>query len=92
MSARPLPPGHLVPEQPLDVVAWVTVRLHTNGMVSTQGTIGDKPMALHLLEQAREAITKQQTRLVIPGRDVDVAPSLPTRDLGDMLPHERGEP
>jgi len=81
-----------VPEQPLDVVAWVTVRLHTNGMVSTQGTIGDKPMALHLLDQAREAVAKQQTNLIIPGRDVSVMPSIPTRDLGDMLPHERGEP
>ena len=44
MSRGPLDTSHLVPEQPLDVVAWVTVRLHQNGMVSTSGTIGDKPM------------------------------------------------
>lgn len=92
--SRPLPPGQLVPEQPLDVVAWVTVRLHTNGMLSTQGTIGDKPFALHLLEQGADAIRgmRDQPLLVTPSRDVAVMPSLPTRDLGDMQPHERGEP
>lgn len=84
--------SELVPPQPLDVIAWVTVRLHSNGMISTQGTIGDKPMALHLLEQAREAVAKQQTSLIIPGRDVPVAPSVPTRDLGDMPAGDRGEP
>ena len=84
----------LVPEQPLDVVAWVTVRLHTNGMLSTQGTIGDKAMAMHLLDQAKDALRKQPDapRIIVPNRDVDVMPSLPTRDLGDMAPHERGEP
>lgn len=84
--------SEIVPPQPLDVIAWVTVRLHSSGMVSTQGTIGDKPMALHLLEQAKEAISKQQSRLIIPGRDVDVSPSVPTRDLGDMPVGDRGEP
>jgi hypothetical protein len=84
----------LVPEQPLDVVAWVTVRLHTNGMLSTQGTIGDKAMAMHLLDQAKDALRGQPDapRVIVPNRDVDVMPSLPTRDLGDMGAHERGEP
>ena len=83
-----------VPEQPLDVVAWVTVRLHTNGMVSTQGTIGDKPMVVHLLNQGLDAMRGRPdaSNLIIPGRDVSVMPSIPSRDLGDMLPHERGEP
>lgn len=94
MSAKPLPPGHLVPEQPLDVVAWVTVRLHTSGMLSTQGTIGDKAMALHLLEQGADAIRgmKQSPLIVTPSRDVAVMPSVPTRDLGDMPAGDRGEP
>ena len=84
----------LVPPQPLDTVAWVTVRLHTNGMVSTQGTIGDKAMALHLLDQAKDAVrgSLRTEGIVIPGRDVSVSPSLPTRDLGDMPPEDRGEP
>jgi hypothetical protein len=83
----------LVPAQPLDVIAWVTVRLHTNGMISTSGTIGDKPMVLHLLEQGIDAMKGQPDQpLVIPNRDVSVMPSIPTRDLGDMPPGERGEP
>lgn len=94
MSRAPLPAGHLVPEQPLDVVAWVTVRLHTNGMLSTQGTIGDKPMAIHLLEQGVDAIRgmKESPLIVTPARDVEVLPAVPTRDIGDMRPEERGEP
>jgi hypothetical protein len=87
----------LPPPQPLDVVAWVTVRLHESGMLSTQGTIGDAPMAIHLLEQAIDALRRDAARraergLFIPGRDVDVAPSLPVRALGDMASHERGDP
>ncbi len=85
-----------VPPQPLDVCAWVTVRLHANGQLSTSGTIGDKRMAIHLLEQAIDAIRRQvpdpEKAIVIPGRDVDVMPSIPTRDIGDMAPTERGDP
>lgn len=87
MSAR-------IPPQPLDVVAWVTVRLHSNGSISTSGTIGDKPMATHLLRQGIDALRglKNEPLIVIPNRDVDVMPSVPTRDLGDMDPSERGDP
>jgi hypothetical protein len=94
MNLGPLQPGQLVPEQPLDVVAWVTVRLHTNGMLSTQGTIGDKAMAVHLLEQGVDAVRgmRRESLLVTPSRDVSVLPSVATRDLGDMPPHDRGEP
>ena len=84
----------LVPEQPLDVVAWVTVRLHTNGMVSTSGTIGDKPMTLHLLAQGIDAMKgrSDEPLVIVPQRDVDVDPSIPTRDIGDMPVQDRGEP
>jgi hypothetical protein len=90
----PLPAGHLVPEQPLDVVAWVTVRLHTNGMLSTQGTIGDKAMAVHLLEQGADAVRGMGAKpsIVTPSRDVSVMPSLPTRDMAHIPTAERGEP
>jgi hypothetical protein len=84
------------PAHALDAVAWVTVRLHQNGALSTQGTIGDPAMAIHMLEQAIDAIrrevVKKDRAIVIPGRDVDVMPSIPTRDIGDMAPHERGDP
>lgn len=86
--------SEIVPPQPLDTIAWVTVRLHSNGMVSTQGTIGDKAMALHLLDQAKDAIRGhvKDELIVVPNRDVPQAPRVPTRDLGDMSPSDRGEP
>jgi len=91
----PRDPRFVLP-QPLDTIAFVTVRLHANGSISTQGTIVDKPMALHLLEQARDAIKRQvpddkYKEIVVPNRDVDMAPMIPTRDLGSMLPGERGD-
>ena len=87
--------GPPIPPQPLDVVAWVTVRLHSDGTLSTQGTIGDKRLALHLLDQAKDAIkanVPDPGKLIIPNRDVDVSPALPVRELGMMAPHERGDP
>lgn len=87
-------PPVVVPPQPLDTVQFVTVRLHANGAISTSGTIQDKAMALHLLDQARDAIRRQVPdpgAIIIPSRDVDVMPSLPTRDWGDMAAHERGD-
>lgn len=93
-------PKHLVPPpppQPLDVVAWVTVRLHQNGTISTSGTIGDKKMAVHLLDQARDAVKRQVPEptpggLIVPSRDVAVMPSVPTKDMAHIAPHERGDP
>lgn len=84
-----------VPPQPEDVVQWVTVRLHASGTISTLGTIGDKAMALHLLDQARDAIKRQVPdpgKIVVPSRDVDVMPSLATRDMGDIPIAQRGDP
>lgn len=89
---RPLVPPP--PPQPLDVVAWVTVRLHQNGTISTSGTIGDKRMALHLLEQGTDAINglPEPGQIIIPARDVSVMPSVPTIDMGDIPLRERGDP
>lgn len=84
-----------VPPQPEDVVQWVTVRLHASGTISTLGTIADKAMALHLLDQARDAIKRQVPdpgKIVVPSRDVDVMPSLATRDMGDIPIAQRGDP
>jgi hypothetical protein len=84
-----------VPPQPLDTLQWVTVRLHSNGTISTSGTIADKKMALHLLEQARDAIKRQipeYRAIVIPGSEVQIAPVLPVKDLGYVPAHERGDP
>ena len=85
----------MIPPQPLDVVQWVTVRLHASGTISTSGTIADKKMALHLLDQARDAIKRQVPEyapIVIPGSEVCIAPALPVRDMGYIAPAQRGDP
>lgn len=87
--------SELIPPQPLDVMQWVTVRLHADGTISTCGTIADKKMALHLLDQAREAIKARvpdYKAIVIPGSEVVLAPSFPVRDLGEMPAAHRGDP
>lgn len=83
-----------IPAQPLDVVQWVSVRLHADGSVSTTGTIGDKKMAMHLLDIARDAIKKQvadNKAIVVPNFEVEVMPSLPVKNLGDIPVHQRGD-
>lgn len=87
--------SELIPPQPLDTLQWVTVRLHANGTLSTTGTIADKKMALHLLDQAKEAIKSrlpEYKALVIPNRDVEISPVLPVRDMGLIPEHQRGDP
>jgi len=85
----------LGPEHPDDTVAFVTVRLHANGMLSTQGHIGDKVFAIKLLENGIDAIRSQmkdRSEIVVPSRDVAV-PELvfPTRERGDIPEDERGD-
>lgn len=85
----------LVPPQPEDVFAWVTVRMHQSGAISTSGTIGDKPLALYLLREGYRAIkgsVKEEPLIVLPNHQVEAEPSLPVRDLGSMPASERGDP
>jgi hypothetical protein len=84
---------------PDDVHAWITLRLHANGALSVAGNIGDTKLALGMIEGAREAITSQLARnrplIVMPeheARDIRQHPDFPTRERGDMAPHERGDP
>lgn len=84
----------LVPPQDADTVAFITVRLHATGALSVQGHIADQRMALQLLDHAREAVTRQVLdggRAVVPARDVEVSPSIPLREMGDMPPNQRGD-
>lgn len=84
----------IVPPQPDDVLQWVTVRLHADGAVSTSGTIADKKMALHLLDIARDAIKSQVRDYAViqtPGSEIEIAPSLPVKDLGYLPQHQRGD-
>lgn len=85
----------MIPQQPDDVVQWVTIRLHANGMLSTSGTIADKRMALHLLDHARDAIkarVPEYKSIVIPGSEVEIAPALPVREMGMIPAAQRGDP
>lgn len=85
----------LVPPQPEDVFAWVTVRMHQSGAISTSGTIGDKPLAMHLLREGYRAIkgsVKDEPLIVLPNHEVHAEPSVPVRDLGSLPEHERGDP
>ena len=86
--------GVYVPPQPDDVVAWITVRYHANGSMSVGGTIADKPVALAMLDHARDAITRQinERGIVIPNRDVEVVPHSSLVDMGDIPLAERGDP
>lgn len=84
----------MIAPQPLDVIRWVTVRLHADGAVSTAGTIGDVPMCLHLLECAKDALTRKDdpNGLIIPNYHLDTAPNGHIRALGSMREDERGDP
>jgi hypothetical protein len=87
--------GQIIPPQPLDVIQWVTIRLHADGTVSTAGTIADKKMALRLIDIARDAVKNQvqdYKAIIVPNHDVGEDPKLPVKDLGYLLEAERGDP
>lgn len=84
----------LVPPQDPDTVAYITVRLHATGALSVQGHIADKRMAAQLLDHARDALTRQVLdggRAAIPASDVEVTPTIPLKEFGDMPPNQRGD-
>lgn len=83
----------IVPEHD-DTVAFLTIRLHATGALSVQGHVGDKRLALQLLEHAKDAIGRQfpdDRQILVPNRDVDVTPSIPLRDFGDLSAREKGD-
>lgn len=83
---------HVTPK-PDDTIAWLTIRLRAHGALSIEGHLGDKRLALQLLEHARDAINAQVTDspIVIPNRDVDVRPLIPLREVGSMPLDQRGD-
>jgi hypothetical protein len=84
----------IVPPQDPDTVAYITVRLHATGALSVQGHIADKRMAVQLLDHARDALTRHVLdggRAAIPASDVEVTPTIPLKEFGDMPPNQRGD-
>lgn len=86
--------GQRVPDQPDDVVAWITVRLHSIGTMSISGTIGDAAMCRAMLDHARDAITRnvKDAGICVPSRDVEVEPVRGLVEMGDIQRSERGDP
>ena len=80
----------------LDCVAFISIKLHSNGGCSISGNIGDVKLALQMIDAARDAVKnqiKQRDEIVIPNRDVvaQQSPLFPTLPRGDMRPEDRGD-
>jgi len=81
---------------PDDVVATITIRLHAHGAMSVSGNIGDKTLALSMLDHAKDAVRGTRSigdSVKVPNYDVDAkqSPAFPTRELGDMPLADRGD-
>jgi len=76
----------------LDGVAYLLIRLYGTGAMSISGNIGDKPLALQMLDHARDTINNRQSptsdALLIPNCDVQVVPhtNFPLQQYADVEP------
>ena len=73
----------------MDCVALVQVAYYANGELSVSGHIGDKRLALQLLDHAKDAISSQirpEDEIIIPNKDVVIEqhPNYPTLPQGDL--------
>ena len=62
---------------PNDRIAYIALSLFGDGAMSISGNIGDKKLALQMLDHARDTIAAQLRRtseLRIPSSDVEVRP------------------
>jgi hypothetical protein len=62
---------------PNDRIAYIALSLFGDGAMSISGNIGDKKLALQMLDHARDTIAAQLRRtseLLIPSSDVEVRP------------------
>ena len=83
--------------KPKDAIARVTITKYADGSLSIDGNIGDKRLALKLLEHALDAVRAQvrpedDKQIVLPNRDVVVPhhDNYPVNPLGDMPPGDWG--
>jgi hypothetical protein len=79
----------------LNQVLFIKVSVYDNGALSVEGHLGDKALALRVLQHAMDSIraqVKEQPLIVVPNRDVDL-PAYPheVKPLGDMAPRDRGD-
>jgi hypothetical protein len=79
----------------LDGVAYILIRLYGNGAMSISGNIGDKPLALQMLDHARDTVNNRHSpacdALLVPNRDVQVVPHehFPLQQYADVPPELR---
>ena len=80
-----------------DRIAYIALSLYGDGAMSVSGNIGDKKLALQMLDAARDVLVSQQkanpySGLLVPPRDVGVAPNPlypPLVEAGDVPPNLR---
>lgn len=79
----------------LDGVAYILIRLYGSGAMSISGNIGDKPLALKMIDHARDTVKNRQSpasdALLIPNSDVQVVPhaNFPLQQYADVNPELR---
>ena len=82
-----------------DRIAYIALSLYGDGAMSISGNIGDKRLALQMLDHARDTIANQQkanpySGLLVPPRDIEVAPNplFPALvETGDLPPGLRAK-
>lgn len=72
-----------------DRIAYIALSLYGNGAMSISGNIGDLKLAIQMLDNARAALnsqwaSKRNPSILIPGRDVNISPTLPLIPHGDV--------
>lgn len=79
-----------------DRIAYIALSLYGNGAMSISGNIGDINLARQMLDNARATLDSQWQKrkvasILIPGRDVEVIPTLPLIPHGDVAPELRAK-
>jgi hypothetical protein len=80
-----------------DRIAYIALSLYGDGAMSISGNIGDKKLALQMLDHARDTIANQlkvnpYSGLLVPPQDVQVVPNPaypPLVAAGDVPPELR---
>ena len=79
---------------PLDRIAYIAISLYGDGAMSISGNIGDKKLALQMLDHARDTVARQlrpTAELLVPSADVEVRPDprYPLVQASDVAPELR---
>ena len=74
-----------------DRIAYIALSLYGNGAMSISGNIGDIKLAKQMLQNAIATLDSQWKKrttpgILVPGRDVEVTPTLPLVPHGDVPP------